>query len=325
MVRFLSLLDRFEQTRGLDSVKTTDTGVLAVDLGGTYTTVSAGLGGLGGSVVQDKFPSLGDPRVVDACQAIHAWVGEPVTREEVDQFLCNHALLPSWVPETRKDLALSQAFARYRVREALVRLAENYAWFDYHPARGLDGNCESIIASGAVVTNAPNPGELMLALLDGIQPRGITSIVIDRHHLLPLLGKIGEAEPVLPVHILTSRAFENLGTVVSAIGDLRQGKTALTVHVETASGEVYTADIHQGTLRRLVIPPGESAMLEFVPHRKVDIGFGGRGQGGRLKVTGGVLSVVIDARGRPVQLEGDAAGRIEQQRQWLQTLGADNA
>ena len=325
MVRFLSLLDRFQQTRGLDSVKTTDTGVLAVDLGGTYTTVSAGLGGLGGSVVLDKFPSLGGTRHVDACQAIHAWVGEPITREEVDQFLCNHALMPSWVPETQKELALSQAFARYRLQEALARLAENYAWFDYHPAKGLDGNCESIIASGAVVTHAPNPQALMLALLDGVQPRGITTIIIDRHHLLPLLGKIGEAEPLLPVHLLTSRAFENLGTVVSAISDLRQGKTALTVHVETASGEVYTADIHQGTLRRLVIPLGESAMLDFVPHRKVDIGFGGRGRGGRLKVTGGVLSVVIDARGRPMQLAQNAAGRIEQQREWLQTLGADNA
>jgi hypothetical protein len=325
MVRFLSLLDRFEQTRDLDSIKTNDTGVLAVDLGGKYTTMSAGLGGLGGSVVLDKFPNLGGKRFESACLEIHAWVGEGVTREEVDQFLGNHALMPSWVPETRKELALTQAFARYRLKEALARLAENHTWVAYHPDRGLDGNFVSIIASGAVVTHAPNPVELMLALLDGIQPRGITTIVIDRHHLLPLLGKIGEAEPVLPVHILTSRAFGNLGTVVSAVSDLRQGKTALTVHVETGSGEVYTADIHQGTLRRLVIPPGISAMLDFVPHRKVDIGFGGRGQGGRLKVTGGMLSVVVDARGRPVQYAEDEAGRIEQKRQWLQTLGDDHA
>jgi hypothetical protein len=72
---------------------------------------------------------------------------------------------------------------------------------------------------------------------------------------------------------------------------------ALTVHVETESGKIYTVDVHQGSLRRLVIPTGEEAVLEFVPHQKVDIGFGGAGQGGRLKVTGGVLGVVIDARG----------------------------
>lgn len=316
MVRFLS------QSKRLDPAKSTNTGALAVDLGGAYTTASAGLGGLGGSVVLDKFPDMRNVKHSDACQMIYEWAGERVTFEEVDLFLCNHALFPYWVPETRKELSLSQAFTRYRLREALGRLADNFAWFDYHPERGLFGHYEPIIVSGAVVTHAPNLGGLMLSLLDGLQPSGITTIVLDRHHLLPLLGKIGEAEPVLPVHILSSTAFENLGTVVTPIGSLQKGKIALTVDVETASGKIYTVDIHQGTLKRLVIPSGEAAVLEFTPHPKVDIGFGGRGKEGRLRITGGAMGVVIDARGRPIQLTDDAEARVEQQGQWLRNLGA---
>jgi hypothetical protein len=110
------------------------------------------------------------------------------------------------------------------LRRALKQFSKNYPWFDYHPDRGLQGHYEPIIVSGAVLTHAPNPGGLLLTILDGLQPRGITTFVLDRHHLLPLLGKIGEAEPVLPVQVLASAAFENLGTVVSATGDLPQGK-----------------------------------------------------------------------------------------------------
>lgn len=325
IVRFLSLLSHFEPAKRLDQAQSIQTGVLAVDLGGIYTGVSAGLGGLGGNVILDKFPDWDGQIRDEATRAIFEWADEPVMLEDAENFICNHALLPSWVPETRKEQALTQAFARYRLRTALRRLAENYSWFDYQPARGLLGHYLPIIASGAVVTNAPSLGSAMLTLLDGLQPWGITTMMLDRHHLLPLLGKIGEAEPILPVHILASTAFQNLGTVVSAVGDLRQGKSALTVHVETASGKVYTVDVEQGTLRRLIIPTGEAAVLDFLPDRKVDIGFGGCGQGGKLKITGGALGMIIDARGRPVQLSGGVRTRLEQQQLWLRTLGAENA
>jgi hypothetical protein len=319
MVRYLG------QSKRIDSAGVEKTGVLAVDLGGQSTTLCASLGSLAGSVVQDKFPDVCDESSVSASKAIYEWTGEPDTLDAVDQFLCNYALIPTWVSETPTELALSQAFARFRLRRVLEQFSENYPWFDYHPDRGLRGHYEPIIVSGAVMTNAPNPGEVLLTLLDGLQPRGITTFVLDRHHLLPLLGKIGEAEPLLPVQVLASAAFENLAMVISAIGDLPQGKLALSVHVETESGKVYTVDVHQGSLRRLVIPRGEDAVLEFVPHPKVDIGFRGAGQGGRLKVTSGVLGVVIDARGRPVQLPEQPEERVERLQEWLRTMGAEHA
>jgi hypothetical protein len=319
MVRFLG------QSKRIDSAGVEKTGVLAVDLGGQSTTLSGSLGSLAGSMVQEKFPLMSEALWVSACQAVYEWTGQPITLDTAGQFLCNYAVIPGWVPETPTELALSQAFARFRLRRALKQFAENYPWFDYHPDRGLQGHYEPIIVSGAVLTHAPNPGGALLTLLDGLQPCGITTFVLDRHHLLPLIGKIGEIEPVLPVQVLASAAFENLSTVVSATGDLPQGKLALTVHVETESGKIYTADILQGSLRRLVIPTGEEAVLELVPHQKVDIGFGSAGQGGRLKVTGGVLGVVIDARGRPVQLSDQPQERVVRLQEWLRKLGAEHA
>lgn len=317
MIRYLSRNQRHHPG------STSQAGVLAVDLGAAHTTVTAGLGGSCATVVQDKFFDLDHPARAEVCQAIKNWSCEPVSLEEADQFLCNHAIIPAWVPETRKELALAQAYAHYRLQDALGRLAENTPWFEFHSNSGLEGNYEPVIVSGGILTAAPNPEGVMLTLLNGLQPRGITTIVLDRHHLLPLLGIIGQAEPVLPAHLLSSPAFENLGTVISVVGDFPTGKAVLTVRVGTQSGTNYTADIHAGTLTRLEIPQGDVGVLELVPHRQVDVGFGGRGEGGRLKVTGGMLGVVIDARGRPVRLPVEDGARSATLHQWLETLGAD--
>ena len=56
----------------------------------------------------------------------------------------------------------------------------------------------------------------------------------------------------------------------------------------------------------------------------MDIGFGGRGRGGRLKVIGGRLGVVIDARGRPLQLPKQPESRIELLNHWQRMLQDDH-
>lgn len=167
---------------------------------------------------------------------------------------------------------------------------------------------------------APTPGEAMLILLDGLQPCGITTMVLDRYHLSPLLAVVGEAQPVLPVHVMNSDAFVNLGTVIAPISRAQQGEVTLSAAVETSSGQKYAVDIEQGTLRRLLIPEGESAVMELQPDKRTDIGFG-RGVGGRVKVTGGLMGVVVDARGRPLRLPEEDEARVEQLRRWLWSLG----
>lgn len=318
MMRFLS------QTPAHLPQSPAKTGLMAVDLGGAYTKLSAGLGGKSGTVILETFPHLGDRERLKAAQAICDWASLPVTLEEADQFLCNHALIPGWVPDSHKALNLALAFARYRTRQVLERFSINYSWLDYDPERGLQEHFEPVIASGAILTQAPDPVGVMLALLDGLQPHQITTMVLDRYHLLPLLGKFGETEPVLPVQMLSSPAFTNLGTVISVVGNVPRGRTAVTVHVETESGKNYSMEIPHGTLKRLEVPQGEAAVLELTPHRRVEIGFGEPGQGGRLKVIGGVLGAVIDARGRPLNLPDKSETRMALFQEWQRMMDVDH-
>jgi hypothetical protein len=62
--------------------------------------------------------------------------------------------------------------------------------------------------------------------------------------------------------------------------------------------------------------------LTVRPESGFDVGFGGPGKAGALRVAGGALGVVLDARGRPLILPGDPAARQEQNHKWLTEVGA---
>jgi len=316
MVRYLG---RAQNNAGTDSSKS---GVLAVDPGGSSVTASVSLGGKDGTVSQSNIKAgLLEVQNTAFLRSVQQWTAEIVSLQEVSQYLSLLALNPSLVPETLKELALSQALARVRLQQIIKKLSDNFNWFPYDSEHGIRGHFEPMIASGSVLTNAPTPGQSMMMLLDGLQPLGVTTMVLDRQHILPLLGLIASAAPLLSVHVLQSGAFENLGTVVVPVSNASTGDTILQVQVQTNAGKDYSIDIAQGTLRRLIVPEGTSAVMEIKPLKHTDVGFGDVGKGGRLKVTGGTLGVVIDARGRPLQLPDEDEVRVEKLHQWLSILG----
>lgn len=316
MVRYLSLKSPSDQSRSKH------TGVMAIDVGSVNTLISAGISGKSGTVVK----SYWQEKVIDQnhhlLEFVQRWTGLAITSQQINHFLCHYALNPWIVPENRMELTIMQAFTRFRIKNIVSKLAFNYPWLRYEDHKGLNTHFESIIVSGSVLTGAPNSSQTMLMLLDGLQLQGITTVIVDKHHLLPLLGIIADAAPVLPVHMLGSDAFETLGTVVTAVSDVPIGKIVLTVRVTTDAGKDYSLDIIQGELRHLVIPKGVSAVLEFKPTQRTDIGFGSYGLGGELRVTGSALGVVVDARGRPIYLPEDDDGRIEQLQRWQWMLGS---
>ena len=149
----------------------------------------------------------------------------------------------------------------------------------------------------------------------------MTTIVLDRYQLLPLLGAIAPSLPILPVHLLETNVFQSLGTVIAPVSPKPEGEHVLTVEVEKVTGSNFSVDVTQGTLRRLVVQVDETAVMVLKPARDTDVGFGGQGVGGRLKVTGGALGVVMDARGRPLRLPEDNDARVALLQRWQWTLG----
>jgi hypothetical protein len=128
---------------------------------------------------------------------------------------------------------------------------------------------------------------------------------------------------MVTVQVLESGSFVSLGTVITPVGQTRIGRPVLRVQVEPeGGGDRMEGQIRHGQLAVLPLRQGEHARLTLRPERGVDVGFGGPGKAGTLRVAGGAVGLIIDARGRPLELPNDPARRRELNQKWLWDIGA---
>ena len=310
--------------RFLSQVYSPGKGVLGVDIGSRNATVAVGVAG---KLVLNVTPSFGSADgAVNAWQNISVeevinWLPIHVTEDYVTDYLANKPLYPGSIPATLEDLAIEQALARMSLRQALRNTAQRYPSFGFNSAIGLMTQYEPILAGGAILTQAPTYGQVMLMLLDALQPAGITTLVLDQNNLLPSLGAAATVNTMLPVQVLESSAFLNLGTVISPVSNAKYGSSILRVRLVNPDGTESRTDVKQGTLTLLPVPQGQKARIHLEPFHRTDVGMNRPGQGGSLSIVGGVFGAVIDARGRPLVLPKDAPRRREMIKKWLWRLG----
>jgi hypothetical protein len=157
-------------------------------------------------------------------------------------------------------------------------------------------------------------------LLDAIQPVGIMPVLLDQNNLLPLLGVAATRNSYVPVQVIESGAFIGLGTVVSVNASAEYGEQVLRAKLAYSDGTEVRAEVKFGGLEILPLPSGQTAQLSLQPLRRADAGLG-PGRSGVVPVTGGSMGVVIDARGRPLQLPNDPVRRRELIKKWYYTVG----
>ena len=103
-------------------------------------------------------------------------------------------------------------------------------------------------------------------------------------------------------------------------GAAHEGASIALARMTYDNGSEAIADLKFGGLELLPLPHGQNARLSIQPHHGINAGFG-PGKGGTLTVSGGLMGVVFDGRGRPVRLSGDPGRRREQLKKWLWTVG----
>jgi hypothetical protein len=160
----------------------------------------------------------------------------------------------------------------------------------------------------------------LMALLDGLQPTGVTTVLLDQSNLAAALGAAAEINSTLVVQVLETN-MQNLAAVISPVGEDRPGTPILRLQATFADGNETRLEVKYGNIEVLPVPLGQTVNLRLQPLHRFDIGMGGPGRGGRLRMVGGVLGLVIDARGRPIPLHPDAARQRELFGKWLWMLG----
>ncbi len=300
--------------RFLSGINNSKRGVLGVNLGGGDTIIASARNGqmnlstlpvgLGGG--------LSKALNTITLENVVRWLPMHIADEVVRDYLYQKALVPSILPATPETLAIEQAVSREIIAAALRNHLGNY------PQSPIV--FEPILAAGSILSQA-TPGQSLLILLDGIQPYGVTTFILDPYGLAPALGAIAPANALLPVQVVESNAFLNLGTVFSPISNAKYGTPILKVRVEYEVGEDVSLEVRQGGITVLPIQPGQAARVHMQPLRSLEIDPTRREIPRSYKIIGGACGAIIDTRGRPVVLPADTPRRRDLLKKWLAAMG----
>ncbi len=287
-------------------------GVLGIDLGSSHTmavysnhqnsvlrTLPLGTG-LGLEKVLLHLP----------VEEIQKWLSEEASDQYIKEYLWQKTLFPESLPLTVVDHQIEMALVRYILSRSLKDLSEN--------ANLFSSNFEPIIISGSPLTQSASPWQVLMTVLDAIQPVGITPLVVDKHGILSLLGAAAHVNPLLPVQVLETTAFINLATVITLESKARHGSLLLEGKLQSHGGARRDFEVRQGDLLKLPLAFGEPGLLHLKAQKSLQIA-DLELNGEPIKVKGGICGLVFDARGRPLRLPENAPLRRELLKTWMET------
>jgi uncharacterized protein (TIGR01319 family) len=311
--------------------------ILGVDIGGATTDVFSVFDGTFNRTVSANLGmsySICNVLTEAGLPNIARWVPFPVDDASLRNQLRNKMIRPTTIPQTLQDLYIEQAVAR----EAL-RLA-----FDHHKslARSLKGvkgqggveldkgnsgetlvkmlDLNMVVGSGGVLSHAPERAQSALTMLDAYQPEGVTMLAVDSIFMMPQLGVLSTILPEAATQVFERDCLIKLGDAIAPIGTAREGEPCVTVALQKKG--TYTVPF--GKLKVIPLGVDESDEAVITPARGFDVG-AGRGKARTVTVEGGVVGLVIDARGRPIAIPDQQAPRVAKLQEWLTAMGLRTA
>ena len=299
--------------------------VLGVDVGGATTTVASVLDEQADLLIRsDLGLSHSAAGILDhvPVESIVRWLPFEIEPVEISNALYNKAIQNRTVPQTRQDLLLEQAVAREVIRLSLAEMALRWSHGGSLLYQGLVPAFDLIVGGGGVLSNVPSYGQAALILLDAVQPIGVFELALDKARLVAPLGAVAALNPLVASQVVARDALLSLGTVVAPIGSAREGETALSFEIEYEDGRSLEVEVAYGSLEVIPLPAGQVANLKLKPTRRFDVGLGVKGMAGETPAQGGVLGIIIDARGRPLPIAADPEQQREKMQRWLWDMGS---
>jgi uncharacterized protein (TIGR01319 family) len=299
--------------------------VLGADVGGAAATVALVIDEeLDLRIRSDLGLSYSAARLLDSvpAESVLRWLPFEMDPTEARNALHNKALHHHTLPHTREELLLEQAVAREALRLTLEDIMAPLSWGASSRYAGLPPKLHLIVGGGGVLANTPHYGQAALILLDALQPVGVTGLALDTVGFMAPLGAVAMVNPLAAAQVMERDALLNLGTVVAPVGTAREGDVALKFRIEYEDGRSLEVEVAYGSLEVIPLPAGQTANLELRPTRRFDVGLGTKGQAGMTKVEGGILGIIIDARGRPLPFAEDPEKQREKMQRWLWDMGS---
>jgi len=265
---------------------------------------------------------------------ISRWLPFKLDEEEVADRLMNKMIRPTTIPQTLEDLVIEHAVAREALRLGLqhhktiatrlkgVQLQRTISdMFEQQLAETyIDMIRIDIIAgTGGLLSHAPWRTQSLLVLTDAFQPEGVTWLFQDSVFMMPHLGVLSTVYPEAAWQIFDKDCLVRVGTVVAPRGVAKEGEDVMDVVLEMPNGETINEKLKFGEMKRIELAERQEAKATMTPDKAFDIG-NGPGHKAEKIVMGGVVGVVLDARGRPLQLPEEENSRKELLLKWFKAM-----
>lgn len=331
------LIEKIGKSEGMD--------ILGVDIGGATTdifsvfedetagserifnrTVSANLG---------MSYSISNVMAEAGLANILRWIPFEVEERDIRNRIRNKTIRPTTVPHTLKELKIEQAVAREALRLALeqhrsmavtLRGRQQERTISDAFAQKLTGetlvnmmSLNLVVGSGGILSHAPRRSQAAAMLIDGFLPEGITRLAVDSIFMMPHLGVLATVHEKAAKEVFDKDCLIKLGTCIVPVGIGKRGAKCLTVNLKKRDGESLKKIINFGDMFLFPLGVEEKAEVEIIPERGFDLGEG-RGKRVAKEIEGGVVGVIIDARGRPFNLSEDDKQRIGDLNGWAGAL-----
>ena len=279
---------------------------------------------------------LGNVLSERGADAIMRWLPFVVSDEELTDWVLNKVTRPLSLPHTSRDLAIEHALARESLGAAAGRLRALMG--------GREARYDLLVGTGGLLAHCPRPGQAALLMLDALQPdaRGLGSVelAIDSTLLIPALSNLARHQLAAAAYIFDRDCLVWLGTALVVRGqppesasnrrkgivspiplDETAAPNAVTVTVEREGGGADTITVPYGSIRVVPLRPDQRASLRVEPAPGFSVGGGALGKPLKTQpgqeVKGGLVGLIIDARGRPLRLPDDPSARaLLMRRHW---------
>jgi uncharacterized protein (TIGR01319 family) len=299
--------------------------VLGVNVGGASATAAAVVDEqLDLTIRSDLGLSHNAARILDhvPVESILRWLPFEMDPTEARNALHNKTLHHRSLPQTRQDLLIEQAMARESLRLLMADCSSRWPAGASSLGPDLLPKFHLIVGGGGVLASVPNYGQVALIMLDALQPVGVSGFALDKVGLMAPLGAVAMVNPLAAAQAMEKDALLNLGTVVAPVGAAREGEVALTFKIDYEDERSLEVEVTYGSLEVIPLPSGKTATLELRPTRRFDVGLGTKGQAGTTRVEGGIIGIIIDARGRPLPIAEDPEEQREMMQRWLWDMGS---
>jgi len=320
------IMEKIAKKDGIDLV--------GVDIGGATTDVFSVFGEVFNRTVSANLGmsySVSNVLAEAGFDNIMRWVPFDIDPEILRDRIGNKMIRPTTIPQTMEDLQIEQAIAREALRLAFIQHKSFAVGLKgVQQERSISDAFEQtmsgetlvdmmslhlLVGSGGVLSHAPQRAQAAHMMIDAFLPEGVTRIAVDSIFMMPQLGVLSNVNEKAATEVFEKDCLIHLGTCIAPVGNGKEGREVIQITGKSEKGVNFNISVNYGDMILLPFEFGDIVHAEIHPGKGFDMGEG-PGKSVERTLHGGVVGLVIDARGRPLNLERNTPNRVEKLNKW---------